>query len=226
MANSPIFSKLFGRSPIAPIQEHMKVASSAASELLGFIEAVLAGDWDEAKARSVRVVELEDEADEMKREIRRNLPRSLFLPVSRSDLLELLHMQDKIPNLSKDIVGLTMGRRMEIPETMSAAVHEYVEHSVGATNLALQALNELDELIETGFSGREVDLISSLIKRLDAAEHEADVKQIEVRNLLFSIEKELNPVDVMFLYRIIDWIGDIADYAQTVGNRLLYIIAK
>lgn len=226
MANNPIFPRLFGRSPIAPIQHHMEVASRAAGELLLCIEAILDENWDEARAKADRVIELEAEADDIKREIRLNLPRSLFMPVSRSDLLELLHTQDKIPNIAKDIVGLATGRQMEIPDELKPQLREYVNYSIGATNLAVRALNEVDELIETGFSGKEVEVISEMIKRLDDAEHDTDVKQIEVRNMLFSIEKDLNPVDVMFLYRIIDWIGDIADYSQTVGNRLLYLIAK
>jgi len=226
MPNSPIFPKLFGRSPIAPIQEHMKIACRAASELMAYMELVIIGDWDAARAVGDSIVKLEADADAVKREIRQNLPRSLFLPVSRSDLLELLHMQDKIPNLAKDIVGLTMGRKMKVPEKLATQLKNYVDCAVGATDHALTALNQLDDLVETGFSGREIDIITDMVKQLDEAEHQADLKQIEVRNLLFAMEKELNPVDVMFLYRIIDWIGDVADYAQTVGNRLLYLIAK
>lgn len=226
MANNPIFPRLFGRSPIAPIQEHMKVASQAAGELLLFMDALLDENWDEARSKAEKVIALEDKADDLKREVRLNLPRSLFMPVSRSDLLELLHMQDKIPNLAKDIAGLAIGREMSIPEELKLTLRQYVAYSIGATNLAVQALNELDELIETGFSGKEVEVITEMVKRLDQAEHDTDLQQIEVRNQLFAIEKDMNPVDVMFLYRIIDWIGDIADYSQTVGNRLLYLIAK
>lgn len=226
MANNPIFPRLFGQSPIAPIQEHMRVASQTAGELLLFMEAILDEQWDVAQEKADRVFELEGKADDLKREIRLHLPRSLFMPVSRSDLLELLHMQDKIPNLAKDIAGLAVGRKMSIPEELKPRLRQYVEYSIGATNLAVRALNELDELMETGFSGKEVDIITDMVKRLDDAEHDTDVQQIEVRNALFAIEKDLNPVDVMFLYRIIDWIGDIADFSQTVGNRLLYLIAK
>lgn len=226
MPNRPIFQKLFGRSPVRPIQEHMKIASKAASELLLYMEALIERDWDKAGPHADAVVKLEEEADQIKREIRQSLPRSLFLSFSRSDLLELLHTQDKIPNLAKDIVGLTRGRRMQVPASLAPLFREYIEYSVGATNLAQQALNELDELIESGFSGHEADLIGDMIKRLDEAEHDTDVKQIDVRNALFKIEKDLNAVDVMFMYRIIDWIGDLGDSAQTVGNRLLYLIAK
>ena len=45
-------------------------------------------------------------------------------------------------------------------------------------------------------------------------------------SLLFEIEKELNPIDVMFLYRIIEWLGDLADNAQRVGHQMGILLAK
>jgi uncharacterized protein len=226
MANSPIFSKLFGRSPIAPMQEHMKLACQCARELPAFFELTFTGDWDAARRQVELISKLESDADRIKSEIRKSLPRGLFLPVSRSDLLELLHIQDKIPNMTKDISGLMFGRHMTFPASMAQSVREYVVEAVSTTDLALQALEELDELIISGFSGSEIEQITRMVEGLDQAEHQTDLKQIEVRNLLLALEKELNPVDVMFMYRIIDWIGDISDDAQTVGNRLLYLIAR
>ena len=87
MAISPLFNQLFSKSPVAPMQEHMKVAAQAATEVQGYMDAVIAGDWDKATQLGERINALEDEADELKRKIRLSLPRSLFMPVSRSDLL-------------------------------------------------------------------------------------------------------------------------------------------
>ena len=148
------------------------------------------------------------------------------MPVSRSDLLELLQAQDRIANLAKHIVGLTSSRRMAIPAALAPAMTALVEAAVKPANVALEALNELDELITTGFSGKEVELVSAMIARLDAVEHAADIKEAELTRLLYSLEKSLDPVDVMFLYRLIEWIGDLADKSQTVGNRMLYLIAR
>ncbi len=204
----------------------MKISADCAALLIRYFEAVYAGDWKEADAIYGKIGEYEARADEIKRDIRINLPKSLFLPVSRSDLLELLHMQDRIPNRTKDIAGLVLGRKMSIPEAVRQILVEYLEVSVSATTHALKAMNELDELVESGFSGREIELIETMISNLSDVEHESDVKQIEVRSQLMSVEDQLNPIDVMFLYRIIDWIGDLADDAQTVGNRMLYLIAR
>ena len=40
------------------------------------------------------------------------------------------------------------------------------------------------------------------------------------------LEKDLNPVDVMFLYQIIEWVGDLADLAERVGARLEILLAR
>jgi predicted phosphate transport protein (TIGR00153 family) len=226
MPRSPIFSQLFARYPISPIQEHMKVAGATAAELPAFMTAVFAGDWDKAKAIQERIAALETEADVIKRNVRSNLPRSIFMPVSRSDLLELLKAQDRIPNRCQDLAGLCIGRRMVFPELMQPLMFKFIESCTTTVAEAGKALNELDELLETGFSGREIESIENLIADLNQAEHDTDELQREVQNALFEVEKEMDALDVMFMYRLIEWIGDIADYAQSVGNRMLYIIAK
>jgi len=119
-----------------------------------------------------------------------------------------------------------MGRKMSFPDVMGADLLDFVEKSKTTCAFALKVLNELDELFETGFSGKEVDLIHHLISELDQAEHENDLVQVKVRSELFKIEKSLNPIDVMFLYRVLEWIGDVADQSQTVGNRMMYIISR
>lgn len=218
-------SNLFGRSPIKPMQEHMALAVKAATELTSFFEAVTSDDWTRASEIQQRVVKFENEADEIKKQLRLHLPKSLFLPVPRTDLLELLTMQDRIPNRAKDIAGIILGRRMAIPESMKGQMNEFVRVSVAAAEQALTAINELDELLETGFSGRELTVVENMIKELDVLEENADHLEIGVRTSLFALEAQLPPVDVMFLYNIIDWVGDIANRAHDVGGRLQLLLA-
>lgn len=218
-------SNLFGRSPIKPMQEHMAVAVKAASELVSFFEAVTANDWAKANEIQQRIVKFENEADEIKKQLRLHLPKSLFLPVPRTDLLELLTMQDRIPNKAKDVAGIMLGRKMSIPASMQDQMLDFVRACVAAAEQALTAINELDELLETGFSGRELTVVEKMIQELDALEEKADELEIGVRTSLFALEAQLPPVDVMFLYNIIDWVGDIANRAHDVGGRLQLLLA-
>ena len=135
-------------------------------------------------------------------------------------------MQDKVANKAKDIAGLIIGRKMLFPESFGPLLVEFVQRSIDASAQAQTAINELDELVETGFRGKEVTLVASMIKTLDQIEAETDEIQVRVRAELFAIESHLNPVEVMFLYRIIDWIGGLGDLAQRVGSRLELMLAR
>lgn len=213
-------SKIFGASPVGPIQEHMDVCYRCAKELVTFFEAVVDENWDAVNESRERIVALENEADAAKKQIRAQLPKSLFMPVPREDLLELLLVQDRIANRTRDVSGLALGRRMVIPAKIQKDFLAFVARNVDAAKKARKSIRELDELYETGFRGAEAALVESLVSELDEIENDTDAMQVRIRANLFSIEKELPPVDVMFLYRVIELTGDIADMAERIGRRL------
>ncbi|MFN3879909.1 MAG: TIGR00153 family protein [Nitrincola lacisaponensis] len=225
VSNNPIL-QMFARSPFKPMQEHIAKAQEAAAELKPFLQAVLNNDWDTAQQIQHRIAVIEGEADDMKRAIRQNLPGNLFLPVPRSDLLDLLRMQDKVANRAKDIAGMMLGRKMQIPEQIQDELGRFLETAIQTTEQAVIALNELDELLAAGFRGHEVKVVEKLIDELDRLEHENDEQERKLRNSLFNIERDVYAVDVIFLYRIIDDIGDLANYAQHVGSRLQLLLAR
>jgi len=224
-ASNP-FSRLFGRSPFGPLQEHIAKSHAACEQLRPFMAAVLADDWEEAARVRETITELEHDADDLKREIRLGLPNSLFMPVSRSDLLELVSLQDKIANRAKDIAGLMLGRQMQIPQPMAKPMVAFIDSGIDAVEQARKTINEIEELLESGFGRQVTDLLTGMIEKLDYLEHEADQQEIEMRSQLFELEKDLPPVDVMFLYRIIDWVGELSDRAQRVGGRLQILLAR
>jgi len=217
---------MFGSSPVRPLQKHMEKVQVCIAQLTPFFDAVLSQNWDAATKARREITRLENEADDLKRELRINLPKSLFMAISRRDLLEVLTMQDKIANKAKDITGLIIGRKMVFPESFGPLLKEFIQRSIDASAQAQKAINELDELVETGFRGKEVELVEDMIKTLDKIEGDTDKIQVKVRTELFAIESKLNPVEVMFLYRIIDWIGDLGDLSQRVGSRLELMLAR
>jgi len=225
MARNTILG-VFAKSPIKPLEKHIQIVVKCSKQLIPFFEACTAQDWSEAAKIRRKLSKLEQDADTLKRQLRLELPGGLFMPVDRADLLELLTQQDKIANKAKDIAGRVLGRKLEIPVSLQAEFSTYLERCLDATEKAAEAINELDDLLETGFRGREVVLVEKMISQLDAIEDDTDGLQITLRKNLLAIEKDLNPVDVMFLYQIIDWVGDLADLAERVGARLEILLAR
>jgi len=91
MAN--MLANIFGSSPVQPLEKHIDVAYRCAKQLREFFDAAVKGDWDTATSVRSEIEKLEHEADSLKKEIRLHLPKSLFMPVPRQDLLELLHCE-------------------------------------------------------------------------------------------------------------------------------------
>ena len=223
MAN--MLANIFGTSPVRPLERHMDIVYRCAKKLRPFINAVIKRDLKRMAEVRSQIEALEHEADDLKKDIRLNMPKSLFMPVPREDLLELLLVQDKIANRTKDVSGVIMGRKMKIPKQISAKFLEFVDSNVEAAKQARKSVRELDELFTAGFKGAEVALVAGLIEELDQIETKTDEQQTIIRSALFEIEKTLDPVDAMFLYEVIEITGEIADMAERVGRRLELLLS-
>lgn len=226
MSNSNYFSRIFGNSPVSPLQKHIEKVVLCVEELIPYFDAVIKNDWGKAEKIQNNLAALENDADEIKNLLRMQLPSSLFMPMDRRDVLDVLQLQDKIANKAKDIAGLVLGRKMSLPESICNTYIEFLNRCVDATRQTQNAINELDELVAAGFRGNEVTRVKKMIEELHVIEDETDKIQIKLRAELYKIEKDLPPVDVMFIYKIIEWTGDLADNAQSTGNRLQLMLAK
>jgi len=219
-------SSLFGKSPIRPLQKHMKQVHSCLKDFGVFAKATNAQDWDKATTLAVSINNKEEKADKLKKKLRMNLPSTFMMPFSRRDLLDVLLIQDSIANITKDLAGLMMTRHMVFPSEIAQDFIELANLCIKTSNAALKAINELDELLETAFSSRERKLVAEMIANVNKFEHQTDVVQSEIRNKLFKLESTLPPVDVMFYYRAIEWLGETADAAQKVGSRFEVMLTK
>ncbi len=220
-----MLANIFGSSPVQPLEKHVDIAYRCARELRPFFAAAVDGDWVKAAGARDQIESLEHEADNLKKEIRLNLPKSLFMPVPREDLLELLLVQDKIANRTKDVSGLVIGRKLQIPPAIAKSFLNFVDRNIDAAKQARKSVRELDELFTAGFRGAEVDLVEKLIEELDRIETDTDDKQAALRSALFEIEKSLDPVDAVFMYQVIELTGEIADMAERVGRRLELLLS-
>ncbi|WP_040975647.1 TIGR00153 family protein [Necropsobacter massiliensis] len=225
MAVNNIFG-LFAHSPLKPLQQHSDKVTECCSFLVQFFEYTFENDWQNAEQVRQQISEAERQADALKREIRLKLPRGLFMPIDRTDLLELVTQQDKLANYAKDIAGRMIGRQFSFPTEMQDEFMRYVCRSLDATVQAHKVINEMDELLETGFKGRELTFVNNMIQALDDIEDDTDQMQIKLRLMLRGVEDRYNPIDVMFLYKILEWIGVLADQAQRVGSRIELMLAR
>ena len=216
---------LFAKSPFKPMQEHMDVVMSCVRLAKPLFEALCRGDQEALRAAWEDIDRLESEADRLKNDLRAHLPKRLLLPVDRRDLLEILDLQDSIADRLQDVAGLLLERRMEVPESMREQLLEFVEAVLRTCELCADAIHQLDELLEIGFRGREAERVEQKVNEIGSLEGLTDRLQAGLVRELFRLEETMSPVSVMLWYQLLGWIGNMADHAEKVGNRLRLLIA-
>ncbi len=218
--------KLFGISPFKPLQVHMRVVVQCANEVPSLIEAQCQNDGDTVLATRDEIFRLENAADEIKNELRAHLPKRMFMPLDRSVLLEILDLQDSIADTAQDIAGMLVVRRMVVIEPMQIPLLVLTRRCVDACNQMAKIMEQLDELLETGFRGPESERVIEMIDELNKIETDTDQKGAGVLRIIFDHEDQLGAVSVIIWLRLIHWIGDLADYAERVGNRHRLLLAR
>jgi predicted phosphate transport protein (TIGR00153 family) len=226
MSTTNPFANLFGKSPFKALQSHMRVVLECAHEIPPLFEALAAGDQDGVISIKNKIFEREAEADRIKNDMRGALPKSLFMPVDRRDLLEVLQMQDSIADTAQDIAGMLVERRMEIPDFMREPMLALARRSIDACEQSAKIIEELDELLAIGFRGREASRVEEMVEQLNLIEDDTDELGVELARHLFEHEDDIKPVSVIMWYQLIEWVGDLADYAEKVGDRLRLLIAR
>lgn len=219
-------SGIFRQSPFGPIQQHMHEVYKCAKLLRPLFEALSEQDYEKVEKIANEIIELENQSDKTKKEIRNNLPKDVFLPVSRRDLLQIINAQDSIADTAEDIANLLILRKTEVPDQLKDKLFAFLDEVLAACEQASEVTDELLELFKRSFGGPEVNKIEAMLENIENTEAKTDKLERELAKLLFEYEDELKPISVIFWFKIIENIGDLADYAKKMGNRLRILIAN
>ncbi len=218
--------KLLRKSPFKPLQKHMRVVAKCMDEFMPLFDALFKKDQNRVKEIAEKIDKIESEADEIKNGLRLNLPKTLFLPVARRDLLVLISEQDSIADSVENIAGILIAREMEVPEAMRDLLMELIQATIDTFNKALKVIEELDELVEVGFRGKYSSIVTDMVVDLKQTEELTDDLAKELNRILFSMEDQLQPVSVILWYKLIKEIGEVANHSENVGDRILPFLAR
>lgn len=226
MPTSIDFGKMFHKKPFRPINMHMKNATKCVALMPTAIDAFFRADNDALKDIRQTINKLEEEADEILEKLQRRLPRALFLSVNGHDLLDVLELQEAIVDRTQDIINLMLDLPMDVPEEMRQPIQQLVGRCVAATNVAEKIVNTFVSLAETRFKGSDAESIQELIHETVSIETDADSLGIEITHTIFARRNSMDPVCTIFLYKLIHWIDDLADYAEKLAIRTRLLIVR
>lgn len=212
-----IFS-LFGRSPFAPLQSHMEKVSECVYMLKELFNHLHQRDYQALEKVSQQICDLEHQADLAKNDIRNHLPKSLFLPIDRGNLLNILFLQDKIADKAEDIAVLTTFKELTVPPSLEGLFTEFLHKNLETFDGAKQIIYEMHELLESSFGGIEAEKVRGMVDDVSYKEHEADLIQQKLLKGLFQLDTTMNYGTFYLWQKIFETIGSIANLSENLAH--------
>jgi len=219
-----LIDKLFGKSPFGPIIEHAKKVHECVDHINPLIKAWLREDWNEIGRLSNEISRKEHEADKLKITIRSSLPKSLFYPVPRGDLLRILQNQDNIADAVEDLAIVLTLRKTILPKTLVTDFEDVVAQVIETCKMLFSANEKLELLLESSFTGPPTEKVLTIVDKIGTLEWNCDIKSREFVKKLIAMEGQLDPLTIIFNMKIIEVIGSISNYAENCGDNLRHLI--
>ena len=219
-------TRLIARNPFPSVTVLMERVVECCEDVPILIEALIGGDQAEVIAMAKQISTKECACDSAKTSLRDALPSGLFMPVDRRDLLQLVSQIDAIADCAEDVGVLLTLRTFAVPAPMVQPLRELLHEVMETVRISAKVVANVDVLLASRFGGNVADETRELITRLGQQEHEADKRQDRTAKILFGQEDVMPPVSIFMWNKVLNKIGDMANHAENVGDRVRLFLAK
>jgi predicted phosphate transport protein (TIGR00153 family) len=226
MATGNPLGRLLGRSPIAPLQQHMQLAEESVQLLCQLVQA--AGDGSAGHGSEIAGL-LEDcagRARQLRRDIRHHLPRGLLLAMPRPDLLELLQLQQALVDGALAASRPLAVRGISPPPALRKSLDRLCTLVADCASQAQAAIRELDELLSQGFGDHEHKVMERALNALEKQRERCEQQQQRLLRATHRSESALDALDAIFLYRLTDDLAGLGAMSGEIGEQLRLLMAR
>lgn len=211
---------LFGRSPFAPLQSHMVKVECCVHRLSDLFDALNRKDYAALEKISEEISESEHHADLTKNDIRNHLPKSIFLPIDRGSLLEILSIQDSIADTAEDVAVLCTLKPIEMLDIFKDDFDAFLHKNIESFDVARKIIKEMHELLESSFGGIEAEKVKSMVDDVSYKEHEADIIQRRLLKSLYRAEDQMSYGTFFLWQKIFVAVASIANLSEKLAHRV------
>jgi predicted phosphate transport protein (TIGR00153 family) len=213
-------ARLFGHSPFVPLQSHMEKVAECVDKVRELLAAFVEARHDVIPGLAREISDLEHVADQVKHDIQNHLPRTLFLPVDKGRLLEILAIQDNLADKCENIGVLLTLKQLDVSDRLRVPFTEFVAKNIAAFGKVRLVIQEIDELLATSFGGAEAEKVQRMVHDVAFAEHEADRLQHALLRELFASEDELSVAAFHVWNKLIEQISELSNLSERLANRV------
>lgn len=216
---------LISKNPFAFLKEHMQKTLACVQKTQNIFAALFDGDKAQVTSLAKEISQLEHECDRIKQALRVHVAKSIFLPIDRRDLLQVLSNMDSIADSAEDVGVLLTMRWMDLPLELRPAFNSFLQRTIEVVEESAKVILALDRLLEAGFSGPDAEEVLARIDYIDRLEHLADKAQDQLGKKLFEHEAELSAASIIMWIKIIDKVAKISDSAERMMSHIRLMLA-
>lgn len=181
------------------------------------INAYLKNDQDTFNETLDRICVLETKADELESEIKVNLYKYLLLPDTRADVLSLVKSLDNIIDATEEIVKEFNIQKPHFPSDLHHSLLDLTRNSVKTAEELLHASRSFFN---------EVHLVNAQINKVKFFEHETDILEDKISNMIFNGNVVDTLAEKLQLKDFVTRIADISDECEVIGDKLTIFTIK
>ncbi len=218
------FISIFMTSPFEGVQEHAEKVKECTWAFQQALECHITDKCLTFEKFRQEVIQLEQEADVIKRRIRGHLPKWSMLPVDKFQLFRYLREQDSVLDSVEDALDWISYRNDPgIPKELEKDFFLLVDTIITPIEELSKMVSEARKYFRN-YSEKQRSVVKNIIATIRQQEHDADTAEDIVKSKVFNLIKD--PVTVFHMVRLAEIIGSIADHAENAGDMMRAMIAK
>ena len=216
---------LIVKSPFKLVKDHMEYISFSAKKILPLVKSIEKKNWHNASLYYVEINKLRENSNYTKKKIKFVLNGELFMSISKTDLLNLLKIQEKLFDKINYISNLLIYKKLKIPHFITEFnYYQFMQSAVDSCHQAFLIIVKLEKIINNGFPKKEIQILNNMIKKLYIIENVSNKLEIDIKKKFFSIDNTFYSKDVIYTYKIIDLTSNISYVSRQIGKKVTSIM--
>jgi predicted phosphate transport protein (TIGR00153 family) len=218
------FLSMFMTSPFEGLQEHAEVVKDCAWAFQEAVECHISYKCTRFESLRGDIIEMEREADSIKRRIRGHIPKGTFMPVEKFQLFRYLREQDSVMDSVENALNWLALRPDEmIPQDLQKDIFHLVDMVVDPIDELSSMVVEARKYFNT-YKEKQRIVVKDIIRTLRLQEREADRVEHAIKTKIFNMD--VDPITVYHIVRLAEIIGSIADHAENAGDMMRAMVAR
>jgi len=218
------FLSLFMTSPFDGMQEHAEKVKECTCSFKQAIKCYATNDNANLELLKKEIIDMEGQADKIKRRVREHIPKGAIMPVDKFQLFRYLKEQDNVIDaVEHSLKWMSYRDGKDFPPELQDNLIQLVDSVIEVIEELPGMIFETRKYFKT-FSNDQRRVAKNIIRGIRAKEHMADIEEDQLKQNAFALQ--IDPTTLFHCIKLAEIIGSIADHAENAADMTRAMLAR